>query len=406
METPEFLRTIKDYFTKEYSKENPVPKEAYTTDKLKIGNTDALLIIDMQNDFVHGSVGTKEGDMIAGLIADTAVRFKKADAQVFATKDYHGPTHVSFATEEKPGFPSHCVAGTWGAEFTNVIDELAAAHRDIEIYYKGMYDDIDSFGAFPYKAESKFFKDRVPGADASKVTMTGAWKFDGLSGSTVCGNQKVPLKIVKKEIVEGSISEAKVGDVTVLKTQNIKYGDDDLVLDPGMVIKSFTCDNPDNLAAGKVTLAYPNNADLFRNQCTIKNNCVITLGHMEEMSLEEMRQQIANEKATTLADGLKAKGVTRVFVAGLATQFCVLDTALNGALAGFDSLFLLDLSRRVADIPDGPNGEPGLVFNMKKTMITPILEVNDKAGKGKTTKLMSVGNLEYTQKKSKTQKEQ
>ena len=95
---------------------------------------------------------------------------------------------------------------------------------------------------------------------------------------------------------------------------------------------------------------------------------------------------------------------SRIFVAGLTTQFCVLDTALNGALAGFDSLTLLDLSRRVADIPNDEGGWK-VKFSMKDTMITPILDVN-KAGKGKTTKLMSVGNLEYTQKKSKTQKEQ
>lgn len=60
-----------------------------------------------------------------------------------------------------------------------------------------------------------------------------------------------------------------------------------------------------------------------------------------------------NDGATTgLAEWLKARGIARVFVAGLAGDYCVLATACDGAGAGFEVIYLEDLTRFVG-IPEG-----------------------------------------------------
>jgi nicotinamidase/pyrazinamidase len=51
---------------------------------------------------------------------------------------------------------------------------------------------------------------------------------------------------------------------------------------------------------------------------------------------------------TPLADWLAARGVERVDVCGIATDYCVRATALDAARAGFDTAVLLDLTAAVA----------------------------------------------------------
>ncbi|MBV9440993.1 MAG: isochorismatase family protein [Candidatus Eremiobacteraeota bacterium] len=51
--------------------------------------------------------------------------------------------------------------------------------------------------------------------------------------------------------------------------------------------------------------------------------------------------------ATDLADDLRAHGVRRVFVCGLATDYCVKATALNARAAGFEAVVIEDASAAV-----------------------------------------------------------
>jgi nicotinamidase/pyrazinamidase len=51
--------------------------------------------------------------------------------------------------------------------------------------------------------------------------------------------------------------------------------------------------------------------------------------------------------ATTLADDLRAHGVSRVFVCGLATDYCVKATALDARAAGFDAVVVADAAAAV-----------------------------------------------------------
>ena len=63
-----------------------------------------------------------------------------------------------------------------------------------------------------------------------------------------------------------------------------------------------------------------------------------------------------HRKSTGLGEWLKAKGVTEVFVCGLATDYCVKFTALDAAHLGFKTHFIEDASR-------GVNLQPNDVMN-------------------------------------------
>ena len=90
-----------------------------------MGPDDALIIIDMQRDFVPGDpltnpsggrFGVAEGDHICPVIVHLIDAAASAGATVGATRDYHPHDHMSFVPQGGP-FPPHCVQGTVGARF-------------------------------------------------------------------------------------------------------------------------------------------------------------------------------------------------------------------------------------------------------------------------------------------------
>ena len=77
---------------------------------------DALLVVDMQNDFVSGSLAVPGAGAIVPTLNRYIAAFVRQSLPVFATRDWHPPDHCSF--RERGGtWPTHCVAGTEGAQF-------------------------------------------------------------------------------------------------------------------------------------------------------------------------------------------------------------------------------------------------------------------------------------------------
>jgi nicotinamidase/pyrazinamidase len=82
-----------------------------------IGETDALIIVDVQNDFCpNGALPVPEGDQVVPALNDYIKIFKKANAKIFATRDWHPPNHISFKAQGGP-WPPHCVQDSDGAKF-------------------------------------------------------------------------------------------------------------------------------------------------------------------------------------------------------------------------------------------------------------------------------------------------
>ena len=130
-------------------------------------SNDALLVIDMQRDFLPGgALAIAGGDTIIPGINTVARRFE----HVLLTQDWHPRGHISFASTHAGAhprwgtpvstpegrsilhapygvqdlWPDHCVQGTAGAELHH---DLSIPHAEL-ILRKGFHQQIDSYSAF------------------------------------------------------------------------------------------------------------------------------------------------------------------------------------------------------------------------------------------------------------------
>ncbi len=77
----------------------------------------ALVVIDMQNDFIDGSLGTKEAVMIVDKVKEEIDLFRKNGDTVLFTRDTHFENYLSSA--EGKNLPVvHCIKGTKGWEIS------------------------------------------------------------------------------------------------------------------------------------------------------------------------------------------------------------------------------------------------------------------------------------------------
>ncbi len=115
----------------------------------------ALLIVDVQNDFLPGgALAVPHGDAIIEVIN----RLQPLFPHVVATKDWHPEHHVSFASShhKKPGelvevkgmrqelWPDHCIQNTFGSELSSHLNQ----EKIEKVFFKGADPQIDSYSAF------------------------------------------------------------------------------------------------------------------------------------------------------------------------------------------------------------------------------------------------------------------
>ncbi|MEE1114149.1 MAG: cysteine hydrolase [Eubacterium sp.] len=82
-----------------------------------------LIVVDMQNDFIDGSLGTEEAQAIVPRVIVKIVNF---DGMVLATRDTHGENYEE--TLEGHKLPvKHCIKGTEGWEISKEIRGLLMA---------------------------------------------------------------------------------------------------------------------------------------------------------------------------------------------------------------------------------------------------------------------------------------
>lgn len=109
-----------------------------------IPETDALLILDVQNDLCPGgSMALAGGAVVAAQLAKAAAYFEKAGAAIYATQEWHPADHISFRASRGP-WPSHCVQDTPGAEFHPDLKLPASAI----VVRKGASQNKDAYSGF------------------------------------------------------------------------------------------------------------------------------------------------------------------------------------------------------------------------------------------------------------------
>ena len=67
-----------------------------------------LIVVDMQNDFIDGSLGTKEAQAIVQKVAAKIREYQEAGDQIIFTRDTHGEDYLE--TPEGKKLPvEHCI---------------------------------------------------------------------------------------------------------------------------------------------------------------------------------------------------------------------------------------------------------------------------------------------------------
>ncbi len=153
------------------------------SDATTIGDSDVLLVVDVQNDFCPGgALAVPHGDEIVPVVNHSAARFRN----VVLTQDWHPRGHLSFASSH-PGkkpydtilapygpqvlWPDHCVQETAGAEFHKALHIPHAAL----VVRKGIHRTIDSYSAL-YENDRK-----------TPTGLTGYLRERGFTRLYLCG---------------------------------------------------------------------------------------------------------------------------------------------------------------------------------------------------------------------------
>jgi nicotinamidase/pyrazinamidase len=89
---------------------------------LKIAKSDALIITDVQIDFLPGgALPVEGGNDVIPVLNSYAKTFSKAGAKIVASRDWHPPDHISFKEQGGP-WPPHCIKNTEGAKFSPLLE--------------------------------------------------------------------------------------------------------------------------------------------------------------------------------------------------------------------------------------------------------------------------------------------
>lgn len=92
-----------------------------------------LVVVDMQNDFIDGALGTKEA---AAIVPGVQQKIRDFQGKVFFTRDTHGTDYMSTQEGQKLPVP-HCIKGTDGWQI----------HPDLQPLCQGTPVDKVTFGS-------------------------------------------------------------------------------------------------------------------------------------------------------------------------------------------------------------------------------------------------------------------
>lgn len=111
-----------------------------------------LVVVDMQNDFIDGALGTKEAVRI---VPNVAKKIREFDGdEIFVTYDTHYDNYLTTLEGQKLPVP-HCIDGSYGHEINDEIKQALSGKEYKDVIKAG-------FGSFSI---SRGLKDRYPGEE-------------------------------------------------------------------------------------------------------------------------------------------------------------------------------------------------------------------------------------------------
>jgi nicotinamidase/pyrazinamidase len=126
---------------------------------------DALLLIDIQNDFLPGgALAVAEGDAVIPVANRYVAEFERARLPIYLTRDWHPADHCSFEAHGGP-WPPHCVQDTEGAAFAEELRVPAGA----VVHSKATTSDKEAYSDF----EDRNFGPRLRAAGVRRLFVMG-----------------------------------------------------------------------------------------------------------------------------------------------------------------------------------------------------------------------------------------
>ena len=98
-----------------------------------------LVVVDMQNDFINGALGTKEAEAVVPGVVE---KIREFDGKIIATRDTHGEDYLE--SEEGKHLPVvHCVKGTEGWEIRREVEEALRAKSGYRVIDKPAFGSVE-----------------------------------------------------------------------------------------------------------------------------------------------------------------------------------------------------------------------------------------------------------------------
>lgn len=112
--------------------------------KTRLASGDALIIVDVQNDFLSGgNLAVPAGDEVIIPLNKYISLFTSKGLPIFATRDWHTLDHCSFR-DQGGLWPPHCIAGATGAAFSTAL----ALPSGVQVISKADTPSKDAYSGF------------------------------------------------------------------------------------------------------------------------------------------------------------------------------------------------------------------------------------------------------------------
>lgn len=182
-----------------------------------------LVVVDMQNDFIDGALGTPEAQTIVQNVINKMKEYENENSIVFFTQDTHNKKYLE--TQEGKFLPiEHCIEGTYGWEIADSIkNEFQNGNYTLKKEDKGFKGNVyckEGFGATGFFAwESNTYLKH-----AESIEFVGlCTDICVVSNALVAKSffQEVPI-IVDASCCAGTTPEAHQAALTTMKSCQIK----------------------------------------------------------------------------------------------------------------------------------------------------------------------------------------
>ena len=172
-----------------------------------------LIVVDMQNDFITGSLGTVEAQNI---VPNVIEKIRHFDGEIFATQDTHGTDYLE--TQEGRKLPIvHCVAYTKGWEIEEEVNQALFEHELNYFNVKKVNKKV--FGS---KKIAKYLaknRDKISSIEIIGLCTDICVIANAMLAKTYCPNARV---IVDSECCAGTTPELNKMALEVMKSCQIE----------------------------------------------------------------------------------------------------------------------------------------------------------------------------------------